>query len=74
MNFSSPLGLGLTATECKNVYAAGDMEYFKAAGCANTAANDQLLNAKKSELDLKTYALIGGGVLTTVLVIYWALK
>ena len=66
--------LGITPAECKSAFAAGDMAYYNAQGCTETAAIDQLLAAKKSEINFKTWALVGGGVLVAGIVIYLSVK
>ena len=66
--------LGITPVECKSAFAAGDMAYYNAQGCTETAAIDQLLAAKKSEINFKTWALVGGGVVVAGIVIYLSVK
>ncbi|MBL0744589.1 hypothetical protein [Chryseolinea lacunae] len=64
-------GLGLTPLECQRAFSAGDINYWKAAGCAGSLENNALVASKKQELDGKTVAIMVGGVLFTGLLIYF---
>jgi hypothetical protein len=65
-------GLGATALQCQQAFNAGDMTFFRSAGCSGSAENDKLLADKKQQIKTSTMVLIGGGVLITGLIIYFA--
>lgn len=64
------MNLGITELQCRQAFAAGDMAFFNASGCTNSAANDQLILDKRKELNTKTYVLIGAGLVATGVIIY----
>lgn len=64
------MSLGITELQCHQAFAAGDMAFFNASGCTNSAGNDQIIAQKRSELNTKTYVLIGVGLLATGVIIY----
>lgn len=66
--------LGLTPSQCAEVFAAGDLSYYQSAGCVNTQSNDALLASKKGELNTKTMLIIGGGLIGAGIIIYLSLK
>ncbi|HMG94366.1 MAG TPA: hypothetical protein VK589_30105 [Chryseolinea sp.] len=66
--------LGATELQCHQAFAAGDMAFYNASGCAASTANDQLIAQKKSEIGMKTYVLIGVGVVATGLIIYFSTR
>ncbi|MGL6121654.1 MAG: LPXTG cell wall anchor domain-containing protein [Shewanella sp.] len=68
------MNLGITIDQCRSAAIAGDTAFYKAAGCAQTAMNDQLLVTKKSELNKKTIAIIVGVLLITGTIVFFATK
>lgn len=66
--------LGATALECQQSFAAGDMAFFNASNCNDSAGNQAIIDAKRKELNNKTYVLLGAGVLAVGAIIYFSTR
>jgi hypothetical protein len=66
----------MTAQEiaCHQAFTGGDLKYYNAAGCSQSAENSALIAKAKSSVDTKTILLIGGGVVATGLLAYFTLR
>lgn len=66
--------LGATALQCQQAFAAGDLAFFNANNCTDSAGNQALIDAKRKELNTKTYVLLGVGVIGVGAIIYFSTR
>lgn len=66
--------LGVTALQCQQAFAAGDLTFFNANNCADSAGNQALIDAKRKELNTKTYVVIGVGAIVLGAIIYFSTR
>lgn len=66
--------LGATALQCQQAFAAGDLAFYNASNCADAAGSQLIIDAKRKELNTKTYVIVGAGILAVGAVIYFSTR
>jgi len=66
--------LGATAIQCQQAFAAGDMTFYNANNCNDNVGNQQLIDAKRKEINTKTYVIAGVGILAVGALIFFSTR
>lgn len=64
----------VTAIQCQQAFAAGDLAFFNANRCNDSAGNQQLIDAKRKEINTKTYVIVGAGILAVGAIIFFSTR